>query len=123
MATTQRRAGTLYLAVDGVTQSARGKFTYNLGEPKREALIGADGKPHGFKETAQVPFIEGEITDSSDLDVRALLQLDGATVTLEIANGKVIALREAWYAHEGTIDAEEASIPVRFEGKFAEEIA
>ena len=34
--------------------------------------------------------IEGEITDRSDLDLEKLLNLDGVTVTLELANGKVI---------------------------------
>jgi ethanolamine utilization protein EutA (predicted chaperonin) len=70
----------------------------------------------------QVAFIEGEITDQSDLDVKGLLRTDDATMTLELANGKVIMLRNAWYAGEGNVQTEEANISVRFEGMSAEEI-
>lgn len=115
-----RRAGTIFFKVNGTQHDAKGSFTYNLGAPKREAIIGADAI-HGFKETPQPAHIEGEITDRGDLDVDALLRLDDQTVTLELANGKTILLRNAWYAADGNIGTEEANIQVRFEGLSAEE--
>jgi hypothetical protein len=121
MANPNRRSGTLYFKVDGAPYSAKGSFTYNLGASKREAIVGADAV-HGYKEMPQTPFVEGEITDSADLDVKTLLNLDGVTVTLELANGKVILLRDAWYAGDGNIGTEEANIQIRFEGISAEEI-
>ncbi len=117
----QRRGGIIQLQVDGELQDAKGNFTYNLGRPMREAIIGADAV-HGYKETPQVAFVEGEITDRGNLDLAKLVTLTGATVTLELANGKVIALRDAWYAGEGTGNTEEGNIAVRFEGKSGEEI-
>lgn len=119
--TPNRRAGTLFFKVDGTQHDAKGSFTYNLGAPKRDAIVGADAI-HGYKEVPQVPFIEGEITDRSDLDLSALLNLDGVTVTLELANGKVILLRDAWYAGEGNVETEESNIQVRFEGLGGEEV-
>jgi len=116
-----RRAGTIFFKVDSTQYDAKGNFTYNLGAPKREGIVGAD-KIHGYMEKIQVPFIEGEITDRADLDVEALLNLDGVTVTLELANGKTVLLRDAWYAGEGTVGTEEANIQVRFEGLGAEEV-
>jgi hypothetical protein len=116
----QRRAGIVYLKANGVMLDAKGNFTYNLGAPKREAIVGH--AVHGFKETVQVPFIEGEITDRGDLDLEALVKMENATITLELANGKVFALRDAWYAGEGTVGTEEANIQVRFEGLSGEEI-
>ena len=104
----QRRAGIIQLQINGTIQDAKGNFSYNLGQPKREAIVGNDGV-HGFKETPQVAFIEGAITD--------------ATVTISLANGKVVELKDAWYAGEGTASSEEAEVPVRFEGDQAEEIA
>jgi hypothetical protein len=118
----QRRGGLIQFQVNGVLYDAKGNFTYNLGRPAREAVLGADSV-HGFTEKIQVAFIEGEITDRGDLDVAALVSLTGATVTLELANGKVIALRDAWFAGEGTGNTEEGNISVRFEGKNAEEIS
>lgn len=120
MANPNRRAGQIYLKVDGVQHSAKGSFTYNLGGDKREAIVGADGI-HGYKSTPKVPFIEGEITDDADLDLAALMDLDGVTVTLELANGKVVVLSDAWYAADGDAQTEEANIQVRFEGKRCEE--
>lgn len=110
----KRVGGIIFLKIDGNQQSAKGNFTYNLGAPMREAVVGAD-RVHGYKETPQVAFVEGEITDNADLDLQTLVQTDDATVTLELANGKVFVLSHAWYANEGTGNTEEGNIPVRFE--------
>ena len=118
----QRRAGLIQLQITGKIQDAKGTFTYNLGRPKREAIAGSDGV-HGFKETPQVAFIEGAITDRGNLDLDALVTTKDATVTLSLANGKTIVLSDAWYAGDGTVNTEEAEIAVRFEGKTAEEIS
>jgi len=114
-------AGLLELKVNGEIQNAKGSFTYNLGRVKREAIVGAD-RVHGFKAMPQVPYIEGEITDRADLDLAAFLDIDNATVTLTLANGKVIVLKEAWYAGDGNVETEEANIGIRFEGMSAEEV-
>lgn len=114
-------AGLLELKVNGEIQNAKGSFTYNLGKLKREAIVGHD-RVHGYKGLPQVPYIEGEITDRSDLNVESFLDTDDATITLSLANGKVIVLKEAWYAADGEIGTEEANIQVRFEGMSAEEV-
>lgn len=114
-------AGIIEFKVNGEIQNAKGNFTYNLGKPKREMIIGAD-RIHGPRETVQVPFIEGEITDRENLNVESFLIIKDATVTLGLANGKVIVLKEACYAGDGDIGTEEANIQVRFEGKSAEEV-
>lgn len=116
-----RRAGVLYVKVDGTQYDAKGEFTYNPGAPKRDAIVGPD-QVHGFKELPKVPFIEGAITDASDLDVKAFMNIDNATLTLNLANGKTFILREAWYCADGDVTSEEAEIQLRFEGKSAEEI-
>lgn len=117
----QRRAGILSLKIDAKIFDAKGNFSFNPGVEKREAIVGAD-RIHGFKTMPQVPFIEGEITDSADLDLNALLNLDGSTATLELANGKVFVLRSAWYAGEGTVQTEEGNIQFRLEGLTGEVI-
>lgn len=117
----KRLAGLLELAINGTLYQAKGNFTYDLGIPKREAIVGAD-RVHGYKEMAKTPFIEGEITDASDLNLASFFQIEGATVTLKLANGKTVMLREAWYAGDGKAQTEEANIEARFEGMSAEEI-
>lgn len=122
MTSNPRVGGIIEFKVDGSIYNAKGNFTYNIGRPKRDAVIGADAV-HGFKETPQVAFIEGEITDSSDIALDKLVTIESATVYLRLANGKLIVLREAWYASEGTGNTDEGNIGVRFEGKTGEEVA
>lgn len=121
MPTKNLRAGIIYIKVDGFQYDAKGNFTYNLGHDKRTPIEGAD-RPHGFATKPQTPRIEGAITDSGTLDVEGLVDIEDATVTLELANGKVILLSEAYYSNEGDITTEEGEIPVTFHGIKAEEI-
>ena len=115
-----RVGGTIFFRVNGVQQDAKGSFEYNLGAPKRDPVIGPD-RVHGHKEMPQVPYIQGAITDRSDLDVRALVMLIDGTATLELANGKTFSLSEAYYAHEGGITTEEGEIPIRLQGVTGQE--
>ena len=109
-----RLGGIINLQIDGENYRAKGEFTYGLGIPKKEAVVGTDGV-HGFKETPQVAFCEGEVTDSRELDHIGLASLSNVTVTLELGNGKVIVLREAWQAGDASGHTEEGNIDVRFE--------
>lgn len=117
----KRVAGIIALKVNGEQLLAKGNFEYNLGKPKREAVTGSDGT-HGFKETPQVAYIAGEITDRSDISLDSLVTTRDATITLELGNGKVIVLRDAWYAGDGTGNTEEGNVDVRFEGMSADEV-
>lgn len=116
-----RVAGLLEVQVNGNILQAKGSFDYNLGKNKKTAVVGHD-RVHGYKELPQVPYIEGEITDASDLDVESLMEASDVTITLKLANGKVILLESAWYAADGVVGTEEANIEVRYEGLRAEEI-
>jgi hypothetical protein len=112
----QRRGGIIQVQANGVIYDVVGDFTTGHGYPKREALMGSDGKNHGYKETPQVAFIEGQGRDSGGLDLGQLFRLEGATVTMQKANGKVFVLRNAYYAGDGTSSTEESTFPLRFEG-------
>jgi len=112
----ERVGGIIQLKVDGELFQAKGEFTYNINPVKRETVVGVDGI-HGFSELPKVQFIEGIITDSGSLDAQALLQIEDATVTLELANEKVISLREAIQVAEGDTTTNEGEIAVRFEGE------
>lgn len=117
----RRVGGILLFKLDGQLYQAKGEFTYDIGVEKRDAVVGADGV-HGFKEVPKVPFIEGAITDNDELDIEALFRFRDGTATIELANGKVVVLREAWYAGPGTVASEEGEIALRIEGIRGEEI-
>lgn len=117
----RRVGGILFFKLDGQLFQAKGEYTYDIGVPKREAVVGADAV-HGFKEEPKVPFIEGAITDNDELDLQALLEFRDGTATLELANGKVIVIREAFYAGDGTVTTSEGEVTVRIEGIRGEEV-
>lgn len=121
MAGNKRVGGIISLKIDGDMYFAKGDFTYNLGLPKKEGVVGSD-RVHGYKEVPQIPFIEGEITDRQEMSLETLMGIKDSTITLELANSKVIVLREAWNAAEGTGNTGEGNIGVRFEGMSAEEV-
>lgn len=116
-----RVGGIIEIKANGVLYAAKGEFTYNMGANKREAVVGADAV-HGYKETVQAPKCEGAITDSGDLDVKTLLNLKDATVTLSLANDKVIVFKDAWYSGDGNITTEEGEIEFAIQALRAEEI-
>lgn len=118
----ERFSGKIIVKADGVVYRAGGAFSYNLGHDKRETIMGPDGSSV-VKLTPQVPFIEGEVFDYNTFDITAVLDAQDVVVTLELANGKVISLAEAYFAGEGTVSTEESKLPVRWEsGVKAEEI-
>jgi len=116
-----RIGGKILVKANGLQYRAKGSWTYNLGKDKKESVVGMDGF-HGFKVTPQVAFIEGTITDSADLSLETLLDLEDATIILELANGKIISLSGASFANDGNVTTEEGEIEARFEGERAEEI-
>ena len=117
MADKNRRAGLIWVQINGQRIEAKGTFTIQPGQPLRSAIIGADG-PHGYAETPQVSYVEGALTDSPDLDTVALRQTTNATVTVELNNGKTWVYDDAWYAGEGAMTTDESEIAVRFESRY-----
>ena len=115
------RGGMLYMQVNGRRYDAKGEFTYKLGTPKMTAIVGADGV-HGATTEARAAFIEGAITDERALDLKSFFCTVDGTVTVELQNGKVFMLSEAWYAGEGTVKTKEGEVAVKFEGMMCEEI-
>lgn len=116
-----RVAGRLFFSIDGQQYSVKAGVTYNLGKAKRESMSSAAHK-HFYKETPQVPSISGDLIDDGSIDVSKFLELDGVTITVELANGKTIVLRNAWQSGEGQVSTEESNISFKFEGESAEEI-
>ena len=117
----RRLGGTINFKIDGQMYQAKGNFSWRINPEKKEQIVGSDGV-HGHKAMPQVPYIEGAITDSPDMSVEELQAIEDATVILELANGKIISLEQACYAHEGEGTTEEGEIAVRFEGIKGKEV-
>lgn len=109
-----RVGGQIFVKVDGRQVAAKGNWTYNIGNPKNEMVGGADGI-HGHTSMPQASKIEGTITDTAEEDVDAVTQIDGETITLELANGKTFVMREAVFTGDGDNTTEQGEVPVTFE--------
>lgn len=114
--------GICELFANGEKYLMKGDWRYNLGGPKRTAVIGEDSV-HGYMEAPQVPYFEGEITDTGGLDIASLVRITDATVILRKPNGKSVVLSDAWYAADGNAQTREGNIEARFEGLQAQEVA
>ncbi len=111
----ERIAGVCFFKRDGVQYSLRGSFSVEPLSFTKEGIAGVDGV-HGYKETAKVPSIEGEITDRGLLSIKDLEDVRDSTITAELANGKVYVLRNAWFAGDAKLDAVDGKVTVKFEG-------
>jgi len=117
----RRVGGIIFVKIDGDLKQAKGEFTYNLGKPKREMVVGVDSV-HGYTEKPQPGMLEGAITDSRDLSLAEIVGIKDATVTCELANGKVIVFRESTYTADGNTTTNEGEIEFKIESITAKEI-
>ncbi len=117
----ERVGGIIFVKIDGAQVRAKGAFTYDLGVPQRKSVVGHDGV-HGFSETPKAAYLEGEITDGRNIDLKALQSISNSTITLDLANGKTILFPQAVYTGDGTAGTEDGNAKVKFEAPYAEEI-
>ena len=115
------RAGKMNLQINGKVYNAIGDFTLNLGQPKREELLGPDGM-HGYSEMPQAARITGEIRDGDALNAKnEILNMTNGTVTVKHANGKTYMVEEAFYCGDGDMSTEEGKIQFECKGMSGDE--
>jgi len=117
-----RIGGIAYLRVDGNQYPLRGAFTVSPSAIERNGVAGQD-QVHGYLEVPRVPFIEGDVSLDPMVSAETLEQVVGATITAELANGKVYVLRDAWCKSALELQTNEGQTRVRFEGIACDEIA
>ncbi len=114
--------GIIDVAYNGKLLPIKGKWKYNLGFPVNKSIMGHNGKRQGITSTPQVAYIEGPITDDSELKLKEILTIRNATITLKKLNGKTIVFRKADYCGDGEVETEEGEVSVRFEANSGEEM-
>lgn len=113
--TSNRLAGTAYLAVNGKSYRLVGKLSYSPSKVKRETLAGQDAV-HGYSETPIPGFISGTFRDTGGLKVADFNAMTNVTVVAELANGKTIIGSNMWQVGDALeVDTMEASVEVRWE--------
>ncbi len=112
----ERTAGLIQFRVDGTTYRARGSFSYNTGQNKREIMEDVNG-PHGIKETYQKSMIEGEGTFDASIDPSIFFNFVNVTVSLMLSSGRNFTMSNAVYCGDGKIESEDAKFDVKFESE------
>jgi len=110
-----RIGGIAFVKVDGTQYPLRGNFTVSPSTTERNGVAGQDGV-HGYTELPRVPFIEGDISLTTDVSIDVIDAITEATVTAELANGKVYVLRGAWTKSAQELNTNEGLTRVRWEG-------
>ena len=121
MATERKIAGTSTLTVDGTTYTIGSSLKVSVDAVEREGVAGLSGVS-GYVERPRVPSIEAEIHTTSEFSVEDLMAVYGATVKVDLANGRSYILRDAWSIPPFEIDAAAGTCTVKFEGMQGKEL-
>ena len=117
----RRVAGIIFVKVDGEQVSANGDFEYRLSGLQNEALPNADGSV-GIGGKYVEGYIKGNIANYNATDHGKLKNLEGVTVTLELANGKVVVAKDAFQVDEAVGSVSSGNFPIQFSSETVEEI-
>jgi hypothetical protein len=117
-----RFAGIAYLKVNGTQYPLKGNFNVSPSSVARTGVAGQD-YVHGYQELPRVPFIEGDVSLVPELSTEDLQNVVDATVTAELANGKVYVLRNAWCTSALELQTHDGQCRVKFEGLDCDEIS
>jgi len=111
---TQRVAGTCYFKVDGaqLETTLEGDVEASLLNVKRETI-----RPGYYKETEQTPFLKGTFLFTKEFPLDKLNTATEMTITVELANGKVATLSNAYVVGDTSIKNSDGTTELTFEGR------
>src|SRR5471032_1815847 len=118
--TTNRLAGIAYISVDGQNYMLSGDLSYSVSTVSRDTVGGQD-RIHGYSEKPKAGSISGTLRDAGGLSVASFNAMTNNTVTLELANGKMIIGRNMWTVEAQEVKTAEGTFEVKWEGFSVEE--
>ena len=84
-------------------------------------VLGQD-RVHGYKEIPKPAFLECDLSDRANVDIKRYSDMRDVDLTVELGNGKMFVMQGAWCVTPPELDTAEGQYPVRFEAVEAEEI-
>jgi hypothetical protein len=117
----QRFAGIAFVMVDGYQLPLRGNFTVSPSPTERTMIAGQDGV-HGYQELPRVPYIEGDISLTAEINLEDLDAQTDVTVVAQLANQKQYTLAGATCKSALEGNTRDGQARVRWEGLWCEEI-
>ena len=117
----QKFAGIAFLIVAGNQLRLRGNFTVSPSPVERTMIAGQDGV-HGYQELPRVPFIEGDISTTADMQLESLDGMTDVNVVAQLANGWQYSLIGATCKAALEANTRDGQVRVRWEGLWCVEI-
>jgi len=111
----KRIAGTMYVKIDGSQIELSGGFECPANAVKRETVMGTNG-PAGYKETAIRPYVKGSFIFNADFPLATLQSNTAMSVTVELANGAVYTLSDAWLEGDSVVKGDDGTIDIELSG-------
>jgi Phage tail tube protein len=118
---TINRFGTATVDIDGARLLLRGDLEIAPALIERKSVTGMDGV-HGFSEAYRAPSIKMTCSDTDQTAIAALQSSFNVTVRTEQLNGKVYVLRNAVCTGIVSLNTQEGSYAITFEGMGIEEL-
>ena len=91
------------------------EFVWDPGSTENTTVTSLSGVD-GYKQLPVAPYISGKFRDSQQVSVTAFTNLTGATLVVQLANGKQVAGHNMWYVGRPGVSGAEADFDFRFEG-------
>lgn len=107
--------GICFFKVNGLQYQLRGEFEVQPNATENEWMANQDGS-QVFTQKAVTPYFQMKISDSDGLSIQALNQVEGATLTAELINGKVYTLIQAAQWGETKLDSVKGEITYKAGG-------
>lgn len=108
--------GTAFLRIDGVAYSSDGKFECKINDVKRDPVPDSTGFVH-YTESVVASTISGSILALPGLQPEVINQAENVTVQIELKNGRIALLANAFHSGELTESTETGLIQFEFTGK------
>lgn len=116
-----RIAGVAFWAVDGTRLAVRGNLTVSPSATEKTGIAGQD-YVHGYSETPLVPYIQGDVSLQPGTRIADVDAITNSTITVELADGRVFTLKNAWRAGRSEVNSKDGQFQVRFEGTSCTEL-
>lgn len=107
----QKVAGTCYVKVDGQQLTLKGGVEAPLMNVKRETVV-----PGFYKEEDTAGWMKLSAVHTPNFPLKALTEGTDMTITAELKNGKVYVLSGAYLVDEPSVNGEEGTIDLQFDG-------
>jgi hypothetical protein len=115
-----RLYGIVALKIGGVTHQVKGHVDIDLGTPKRDAIVGQDGRIHGYTEAPKAGMISTTLTDIREISLTDLMNATDISITVDTSQKTFALTGPTAYTGDGTLSTEAGEVAAAWQGEMEE---